>query len=234
MRRVTLGLLVACPAAILLAPAVAAAEPVCGTVEAFNQAMADAGTTATEVTLTFDVLGVDPNDFAGSKGSLAQMRNTTCAAGQDAVIKVYGPEDPPNVAHPSGTLKLEHGNACCGGECGEQWADPNASAVVFVDGTEQCAVTMWITLSIVIWLAWAARGLKSIQRAALLVIGAAVLQAIIGYTQYFTHLPMGMVFAHMVGTTLYTVAISHLWRSAAPEAQKNSGSTAAARKTTAR
>ena len=96
------------------------------------------------------------------------------------------------------------------------------------------SVTMWITLSIVIWLAWAARGLKSIQRAALLVIGAAVLQAIIGYTQYFTHLPMGMVFAHMVGTTLYTVAISHLWRSAAPEAQKNSGSTAAARKTTAR
>lgn len=145
MRCATLGLLVACPTAILLGPAAAAAEPVCGTVDAFNQAMADAGTTATEVTLTFDVVGVNPGDFAGSKGSLAQMRNTTCAAGQDAVIKVYGPEDPPNVAHPSGTLKLEHGNACCGGECGEQWADPNASAVVFVDGTEQCAVSMWIT-----------------------------------------------------------------------------------------
>ena len=96
------------------------------------------------------------------------------------------------------------------------------------------SVTMWITLAVTVWLAYAARRVPRIQRAALLVIGTACLQAIIGYTQYFTHLPMGVVFAHMIGTTLYTVAISHLWRSAAPEAQKISGSTAAARKTTAR
>ncbi|MFT3861645.1 COX15/CtaA family protein [Micropruina sp.] len=81
------------------------------------------------------------------------------------------------------------------------------------------SVTMWITLALVVWLAYAARGIWPIQRAALLVIGCAALQALIGYTQYFTHLPMGLVFAHMVGTTLYTVAISHLWLSAAPEIQ---------------
>lgn len=96
------------------------------------------------------------------------------------------------------------------------------------------SVTMWVTLALTVWLAYAARGVRRVQRAALLVIGTACLQAVIGYTQYFTHLPMGVVFAHMVGTTLYTVAISHLWLSAAPEAQKISGSTAAARKTTAR
>ena len=76
------------------------------------------------------------------------------------------------------------------------------------------SVTMWITLAITLWLAYAARGVRRLQRAALLVIGTAVLQAIIGYTQYFNHLPMGVVFAHMIGTTLYTVAISHLWLSA--------------------
>ncbi|MFT4295556.1 MAG: COX15/CtaA family protein [Micropruina sp.] len=79
------------------------------------------------------------------------------------------------------------------------------------------SVTMWITLAITVWLAFASRGVPRIQRAALLVIGCAVLQAIIGYTQYFNQLPMGVVFAHMVGTTLYTVAISHLWLSAAAE-----------------
>jgi len=130
--------------AIAFVPATAAAETVCGTVEEFNTAMADAGTSAEDVTLTFDVVGVNPNDFFGTKGSLAQMRNTTCGTGQDATIKVYGPDDPPNEAHPTGTLKLEYGNSCCGGECGEHWADPNASAPIFVDGTEQCNVTMWI------------------------------------------------------------------------------------------
>jgi Putative metal-binding motif len=87
---------------------------------------------------------VNPSDFAETKGSIAQMRNSACATGQDAAIKVYGTSEPPNLAHPAGTLKLEYGNSCCGGECGEQWAEPNASAVIFVDGTEQCNVTMWI------------------------------------------------------------------------------------------
>ncbi len=101
------------------------------------------------------------------------------------------------------------------------------------------SVTMWITLALTSWLAYAARGVRRIQRAALLVIGTACLQAVIGYTQYFLGLPMAVVFAHMVGTTLYTVAISQLWRSAALAGQhrtdqKISGSTAAARKTTAR
>ncbi|MFT3969201.1 MAG: COX15/CtaA family protein [Micropruina sp.] len=79
------------------------------------------------------------------------------------------------------------------------------------------SVAMWITLAITLWLAFAARDVRQLQQATLLVIGAAVLQAIIGYTQYFNHLPMGVVFAHMVGTTLYTVAISNLWLSATAE-----------------
>lgn len=117
----------------------------CGTVDDFNAAMTAEGTSASEVTLTFDVVGINPGDFFNGKGSIAQMRNTTCAGGQDATIKVYGTSEPLNEAHPPGTLKLEYGNTCCGGGCAEQWADPNASAVIFVDGTEQCAVTMWVS-----------------------------------------------------------------------------------------
>jgi len=39
-----------------------------------------------------------------------------------------------------------------------------------------------------------------------------LLQGLIGYVQDFTHLPVGMVLAHMVGTTLFVVAVGHLWR----------------------
>jgi MYXO-CTERM domain-containing protein len=131
-------------AVIGLAPATAVAGTVCGTVEEFNAAMAADATTSSDVTLTFDVVGVNPADFFNTKGSLAQFRNTTCAGGADAGIKVYGNSEPLNEAHPPGTLKLEYGNSCCGGECGENWADPNASAVIFVDGTETCTVTMWM------------------------------------------------------------------------------------------
>jgi MYXO-CTERM domain-containing protein len=139
-----LGVACACFAAVAFAPATAAAETVCGTVEEFNAAMAADATQTDDVTLTYDLVGVNPSDFAESKGSIAQMRNTACATGQDAVIKVYGTSEPLNESHPPGTLKMEHGNSCCPGDCGEQWADPNASAVIFVDGTETCHVTMWI------------------------------------------------------------------------------------------
>src|SRR5688572_30406324 len=131
-------------AAIGLVPATAAAEQICGTVEEFNATMAANGTTADDVTVTFDVVGVNPADFPETKGCLAQFRNTECATGQDAGIKVYGNSDPLNEAHPPGTLKFEYGNSCCGGDCGEHWADPNASAVIFVDGTETCNVRTWV------------------------------------------------------------------------------------------
>jgi MYXO-CTERM domain-containing protein len=131
--------------AIGLMPATAAAEQVCGTVAEFNQAMAEGGTYSTDVTVTFDVVGVNPNDFPGTKGSLAQFRNTLCEAGADMGIKVYGPDDPPNEAHPAGTLKMEYGNSCCDGVCGENWADPNPSVTVFVDGSETCNVKMWVS-----------------------------------------------------------------------------------------
>lgn len=36
-------------------------------------------------------------------------------------------------------------------------------------------------------------------------------QGLIGYVQYLTHLPTSLVFAHMVGTTLFATALGHLY-----------------------
>jgi MYXO-CTERM domain-containing protein len=128
-----------------LASRPAAAETVCGTALDFNAAMAATGGYVEEVTVTFDVVGVNPADFHNDKGCLGQLRFTGCGlGGQEAAIKVYGTSEPLNEAHPPGTLKQEYGNACCAGGCGEGWADPNPSAVIFVDGSEACHVTMWM------------------------------------------------------------------------------------------
>src|SRR5690606_14892519 len=91
----------------------AAAETVCATVAEFNAQMQANATAAADVTLTYDLTGVNPSHFHNSKGSIAQMRNTECNGGQqDAVIKVYGTSEPLNTAHLPGTLKLEYGNKC--------------------------------------------------------------------------------------------------------------------------
>src|SRR5687768_16797757 len=100
----SVGVALLCLGAVASAPAIAAAETVCGTVAEFNAAMAAGATQATDVTLTYDLVGVNPSDFAESKGSIAQMRNTACVTGQDAVIKVYGTSEPLNESHLPGTL----------------------------------------------------------------------------------------------------------------------------------
>lgn len=122
------------------------AEMCVGSVDEFNTFMSGAGGASTTVTVTFNVTGVKPPDFAGSKGCLAELLDTSCATGASATLKVYGPYDPPSASHPAGTLKFEYGNQCCPvAPCQtEEWADPNASATVFVDGTETCAVKIWL------------------------------------------------------------------------------------------
>lgn len=106
------------------------------------------------------------------------------------------------------------------------------------DAARVHSLTMWLTVALTVTLVIVARSLPRLRRAALGVLGVAVLQGVIGYTQYLLHLPEALVLAHLVGTTLYTVAVAHLWfgvrREADEPAQNTSGSTAAARKTTAR
>lgn len=122
----------------------AARAETCMGVDDFNTFMSGAGAATTTVRLEFDVTGVNPSDFAGSKGCLAEFLDSTCALGAAANLKVYGPYDPPNASHPTGTLKFEFGNMCCPVlPCQtEGWADPGTSATVFVDGSEKCSVKL--------------------------------------------------------------------------------------------
>ena len=94
------------------------------------------------------------------------------------------------------------------------------------------SLTMWLTVALTVVLVIRARSLPRLRRDALAVLGVAALQGVIGYTQYLLHLPQALVLAHLVGTTLYTVAVAHLWfgvkREGDEPAQNTSGSTAAA------
>ncbi len=124
----------------------ARAEPVCMTVDEFNTFMAGIDGKTTTLDLQFDVTGVNPADYFGSKGCLAELVDASCALGASAALKVYGTADPPNLSHPAGTLKFEYGNQCCPAPpcLAEGWASPNPGEIVFANGTEQCVVTAWL------------------------------------------------------------------------------------------
>ena len=128
---------------MLLLLAATAGATTCVSVDEFNDWAAAHGP-VDAVTVSFDVTGVNPNDFYNTKGALVDLGTQTCASGASMALKVYGATDEANDAHPPGTLKQEYGYTCCeSGDCGEAWADPNASAVVFTDGSETCDVTVW-------------------------------------------------------------------------------------------
>ncbi|MDA8279192.1 MAG: hypothetical protein M0Z63_02000, partial [Actinomycetota bacterium] len=51
------------------------------------------------------------------------------------------------------------------------------------------------------------RAPESVQRRGHLLLGALVVQGLIGYTQFFTHLPPGLVEVHEVGAAIVVVAL---------------------------
>ena len=59
-----------------------------------------------------------------------------------------------------------------------------------------------IVLLVVLWLLWKSDAPARIQESGRILLGAMVIQGVIGYTQYFTHLPAVLVGIHVVGATL--------------------------------
>ncbi|MFZ1412695.1 MAG: COX15/CtaA family protein [Micropruina sp.] len=102
------------------------------------------------------------------------------------------------------------------------------------------SIAMWTTLALVAGVTFLSRGLPRIRRAGFQVLAIAVLQGLIGYAQYLTGLPTALVLAHVIGTTLFTVAVAHLWlvggfaSRPVPDDQNISGSSAAAMNTMAK
>ena len=72
------------------------------------------------------------------------------------------------------------------------------------------AWSVWLLIGLTVLgaaLAWADPRLR---RLWLGLLAVELLQGVIGYVQYFTHLPIATVMMHMVGTTLFVAALGHL------------------------
>ena len=70
------------------------------------------------------------------------------------------------------------------------------------------AVMLFVGLVLAVWLAARLTGTDaSSARAWLVVLGVTALQGVVGYVQYFTGLPWGVVLAHMLLATLLVVAL---------------------------
>lgn len=72
------------------------------------------------------------------------------------------------------------------------------------------AWAVWAEVALTALGAWLARPNKRLFRLFAGLLAVELLQGVIGYVQYFTHLPIGLVLAHMVGTTLFVAALSHV------------------------
>jgi len=66
---------------------------------------------------------------------------------------------------------------------------------------ETVLVTGAVLLAL-LWLLWKSNAPARVQESGRILIGAMVIQGIIGYTQYFTHLPVVLVWFHVIGATL--------------------------------
>ena len=75
------------------------------------------------------------------------------------------------------------------------------------------SISVWLTLLALAALLVLAHRIPAVWRAGGLVAAVSVVQGGIGYLQYFTGNPPGLVAGHMLGTALFTAAITHLWLS---------------------
>ena len=86
--------------------------------------------------------------------------------------------------------------------------DPEAIAQVHAD-----LVFLLVGLSVALWFALRAVGApRSAVRAAAALVLVELAQGLIGFVQYFTHLPAALVAAHMLGASLvWTATLAALW-----------------------
>lgn len=82
--------------------------------------------------------------------------------------------------------------------------DPRTVAQLHAD-----AVMLLVGLSIALAVAVRAVGAgAAVRRATTAVVAVELAQAVVGYVQYFTHLPVGLVDLHMLGATVLVVAVT--------------------------
>lgn len=90
------------------------------------------------------------------------------------------------------------------------------------------AWSVWLIVAMtLLGLLWAWSDAR-LRRAWLALLATELLQGVIGYVQYFTHLPILLVLGHMIGTTLFVVALGHAWNAARYRDDPDATRTAAA------
>ncbi|MFT4110184.1 COX15/CtaA family protein [Propionicimonas sp.] len=73
------------------------------------------------------------------------------------------------------------------------------------------SLSVWVVVALTIVLVVILRRVPGARRAVQLLLVVELAQGGIGYAQYFLALPAALVALHMVGTTLFTAALTHLW-----------------------
>lgn len=108
-----------------------------------------------------------------------------------------------------------------GPHAGDGGAERNGFSPEFAAKAHAWAVWLLIALTVLgcVW-AWSNQRLR---RLWVSLVAVEAIQGALGYIQYFTHLPAGIVMLHMVGTTLFVAALSHLWRLTTIEATDRVG-----------
>lgn len=102
-----------------------------------------------------------------------------------------------------------------GPNSGDGAAQRNGLSLEWAAKTHAWAVWLLVVLTVLGWL-WSANNAR-LRNAWTILLAVELLQGLIGYVQYFTSLPIALVLAHMVGTTLFVAAAGHVWRlTAAP------------------
>ncbi len=90
------------------------------------------------------------------------------------------------------------------------------------------AWSVWLIVAMtLLGLLWAWSDAR-LRRVWLALLATELLQGVIGYVQYFTHLPILLVLGHMIGTTLFVVALGHAWNAARYRDDPDATRTAAA------
>jgi heme a synthase len=83
--------------------------------------------------------------------------------------------------------------------------DLNISSVARVHGA--LAMTLLVLTVVMLWLVRRTRAPASVQRGLTIVLVVLVAQAVIGYTQYFTGVPVLLVAFHIAGATALWIAV---------------------------
>jgi len=98
-----------------------------------------------------------------------------------------------------------------GPHAGDESAKRNGLDAAQIAQVHADLVFLMFGLAAALWLALRAVRATSAARAAMMVIVVMAAQGLIGFVQYFSHLPVVLVGAHMLGASLVWVAVLRVW-----------------------